>query len=232
MKTFVKFSRVALILWGVLILPNKARAQNVESPDPTMYSVSQEDFRAILSLLKLEMFKFNVDFPEDMKCEAYLYLEEYENRDLIKEKIIWGTRSPYTVFDKNGNPSEQPLDFVKMFVKNNTTSFSLVIRMGEFGIDGYELKIDSIYKNLHACKPFKLPEEYKIGDELPLLLIGSYWNATSIDGTMKAQKFCMENELLGDFSNQAFDLMPHYYVFGISIKEPRKEENNLSNSNY
>ena len=232
MKSVVKLLRVGLILFGVSIIPDKIRAQNVEPPDPSIYSVSQEDFRAILSLLKLEMFKFNVDFPIDMKCEAYLYQQEYVERTLIQEKIIWGTRSPYTVFDKNGDSSEQPLANVKMFVKNNTRSFSLVIRMGEFGIDGYELKIDSVYKNPHACKPFKLPEEYKIGNKIPLLLIGSFWDATSIDGTMKAQKFCMENELPGDFSNPAFDKMPHYFVFGITIKEPRKEENILSNSNY
>jgi hypothetical protein len=78
--------------------------------------------------------------------------------------------------------------------------------------------IDSAYKKLHACKPFKVPVNFKNGDKVPLLLIGSFWDSTSPDGEMKIERFCMENELESDFSNKAFDEMPHYFVFGIKIE--------------
>jgi hypothetical protein len=93
--------------------------------------------------------------------------------------------------------------------------------MGDFGFNDYKLKIDSIYKNPHACKRFTLPSEFKIGSKIPLLLIGSFWDTTSKGGSMKGLRFCMENELSADFKNQAFDMMPHYFIIGIQIEKPQ-----------
>lgn len=118
---------------------------------------------------------------------------------------------------QDGKLIEKALSYIRKIAKIENQNFSLAIKMGDFELNDYKVKIDTIYKNPHACKPFKLPSKYNIGDKVALLLIGSYWNSTSKDGKMKAQRFCMKNEMESDFSNKAFDEMPHYFVFGIKI---------------
>lgn len=185
--------------------------------DPLKDQISQEDLKAVLSLLHINLFKFNTNFPFDLKCTIVLYQQEYEKRKLVKEFTIWGTTNPFQD-RRDGKNIEKALDQIRIISKIEDQVFWLEINMGDFELNDYKVKIDSIYKNPHLCKPFKLPDKYKIGDKVPLLLIGSSWDSTSKDGKMKAQRFCMENEMLSDFSSKAFDEMPHYYIFGIKIE--------------
>jgi hypothetical protein len=185
--------------------------------DPLKDEISQEDLKAVLSLLHINLFKFNTNFPFEQKCTVFLYQQEYEKRKLIKEFTIWGTSNPFQD-RRDGKNIEKALDYIRIITKIEDQNFWLGIRMGDFELNEYHVKIDTIYKNPHACKPFKLPLKYNIGDKVPLLLIGSFWDSTSKDGKMKVQRFCMENEMLSDFSSKAFDEMPHYFVFGIKIE--------------
>jgi hypothetical protein len=51
------------------------------------------------------------------------------------------------------------------------------------------------------------------------LLIGSFWDSTSKDGKVKIQRFCWGIEgLKSDFSDVAFDEMPHYFIIGIRVE--------------
>ena len=209
------------VLLGCTITTEVYSQDNVVNDHSERY-ITKEDLESILALLNIDIFKFKVNFPMDQKCTVFLYKQEYEKRTLKKEDIIWGTPSPFGSFDDQGNFIEKPLEIIRITTKNNTKNFSLFIRMGDFGFNDYKLKIDSLYKNPHACVPFKLPSDYKIGSKIPILLIGSFWDSTSKDGSMKVQRFCMEKELTSDFTNQAFDMMPHYFILGIRIDEPRQ----------
>jgi hypothetical protein len=108
MKTIIRFLMV--LIFG--ICSNYiAYSQNVT--DSSNNYVTQEEFESILSLLKIDIFKFKVDFPMDQKCIVGLYKEEYEKRKLIKENNIWATASPFGSVDDSGNRIEKPLQFNK-----------------------------------------------------------------------------------------------------------------------
>jgi hypothetical protein len=93
--------------------------------------ISQEDFKAILSLLHIDFFKFNTVFPFEQKCKIVLYRQEYEKRNLIKESTIWGTSNPYRDM-QNGKLIERALSYVRVITKRDDRTFSLAIRMGDF----------------------------------------------------------------------------------------------------
>ena len=213
---FVAFAAIMLING----LFNKVVGQSKDDlKDPGINQISQEDLQAILDVLHINIFKFNIGLPIEQKCSAVLYRQEYEKRNMIKETTIWGTSNPFRTIE-NGVEVEKALDQIRIISKKDNDNFILFIRMGDFGLNDYKIKYDSIYTNPHDCKPFKLPTKYKIGDKIPLLLIGSYWDSTSKDGKMKTQRFCWElNDLNNDFSDKAFDVMPHYLVFGIKLEE-------------
>ena len=186
--------------------------------DSSKEPISQEDLQAVIQALDIEIYKFNLNIAKDQKCKIILYKQEYEKRNIIKNENIWGTTSPFRS-SVDGKLVDKLLKDIRIITKKNEREFSLIIKMGDFNIRKLSIKIDSIYANPHACKPFKLPNECTIGSSVPLLLIGSFWDSTSIDGKMKFQRFCMENELNNDFSNRSFDEMPHYFVIGIKIEE-------------
>jgi len=219
MKTL--YSLLKFLLLGILIfsLTSSVKGQNNKDTKDTMSDlISQDDLKAVLEILNIELFKFNVNFSSDQKCKVILYQEEYEKRNKLREVTIWGTNNPYRA-TVDGTVTENPLNFIRIISKKESSPFLLNINMGEFRLNDYKIKIDSTYKKPHACKSFKLPEDYNIGNKIPLLLIGSFWDSTSKDGKMKIERFCSSNaDLLGNLSDKAFDEMPHYYIIGIRIE--------------
>jgi hypothetical protein len=208
--------KLAIILLSCLSI-NVIGQPGGSSNDSLKNQFTQDDLIAVLQTLKMEIFKFNVNFSKDKEYSVILYKQEYEKRNKIKEEDIWATSSPFHTFE-NGKVGYKTLEFIRIITKGENKDYSLNIRMGDFGIPGYPIKIDSIYKNPHFCKPFKLPIECTAGSVIPLILIGSAWETTSIDGTRKAQRFCMENEMEPDFSSKAFDEMPHCLIIGIRVE--------------
>lgn len=219
MKNFKNPLKVVLAIILVSCLSMRVIGQSgASSKDSLKNQITQDDLTAVLQTLNMEIYKFNVNFSKDKKYNVILYKQEYEKRNKIKEENIWSTPSPFHTYE-NGELVFNTLEFIRIITKRENKDYSLNIRMGDFGIPGYPIKIDSIYKYLHLCKPFKLPIECTAGSTIPLILIGSAWETTSRDGTMKAQRFCMENELEPDFSSKAFDEMPHYFVLGIRVED-------------
>jgi hypothetical protein len=219
MKIFRILSKVMITVVLITCFTTRVIGQSNDSiKDKEDKQITQDDLMAVLQTLKMEIFKFNINFSNDKKYNVILYKEEYEKRDKIKDENIWSTPSPFHTYE-NGKLILVPLEFIRIITKGENKDYTLNIRMGDFGIPWYKVKIDSIYKYPHLCKPFKLPPECKDGSTIPLLLIGSAWETTSKDGTMKAQRFCMENVMEPDFSSKAFDEMPHYIVLGIRVEE-------------
>jgi predicted nucleic acid-binding protein len=217
----MKKIRIFTVIFLAILVSNfqisKMYGQVLTSPVDASNQISQEDFKSILMLLHIDFFKFNTNFPFEQKCNIVLYRQEYEKKKLIKESTIWGTSNPYRDM-QDGKLIERALSYVRIIAKRDDRNFSIAIRMGDFELADYKLVIDSAYQKPHACKPFKVPSKFNDGDKVPLLLIGSFWDSTSADGKRKIERFCMENELESDFSNKAFDEMPHYIVFGIKIE--------------
>ena len=61
------------------------------------------------------------------------------------------------------------------------------------------------------------PQPLAPGRKVPVLLVGSFWPEPEHPGLTR---FCMINEMTPDRSDEAFGLMPHYYVFSIELRGP------------
>ena len=141
---------------------------------------------------------------------------------MIKDENIFGSNSPHKkivdmkpVYAEDGQNVYTPLDGIRLITKEDGENFTLGVKIGEFEIPSMPVKIDSAYNEKHFVKSFALPEEFPIGSEIPLVLIGSSWHATNIDETQEITKFCWgEYEGISpDFTEAGFNKMPHYILF-------------------
>jgi hypothetical protein len=219
MKTVRFLPKVMITFVLITCFTIRVSGQTNESlKDKEDKQITQEDLKSVLEILKVEIFKYKVNFPQEKKYKVILYQQEFEKRKKIKDFTIWGTTSPFRTVE-SGKEIYKPLEQIKIVTKNNTSEFLLNVSMGDFRLAGNQIKIDTVYKNPHACMSFKLPESYSVGDTIPLLLIGSFWDSTSKDGKVKIQRFCWGIEgLKSDFSDVAFDEMPHYFIIGIRVE--------------
>lgn len=221
---FKNYTLKRIILVSIFfVTTNSFHAQNFEvdysNPDITM-----EDMNAVLETLKMNVYKFNLHLPDSLKYKVCLFLEEYEDKEMLKEKVIWCTTSPYVTL-RNGKRISKPFDGGRFIVKENKDEFLLNVRMGDFGLPHYTVPIDSIYSNPHASRPFKIENTTLQEGKTPLILIGSFWGSTSKDGSTSLLRFCFEKELAPDYSNETFDMMPHYFIIGLSVtKQTEKED--------
>ena len=209
------------------ICPAQTKEGETNSSENTL---THEDYEAMLALNNMKVYKFPVEIPEDQKCLVVLYKQEFDGQDMIEDENIVGSNSPHVkvvdrqvVLDEKGNRVHTPLSGVRIITKEEGRDFSLGIKIGEFEIPSMPMKIDSIYSEKHFVKSFSIPEEFPIGSEIPLVLIGSAWKATDVAGENEMSKFCWgEYEGISpDFSQEQFEKMPHYIVFGIRVVEPQ-----------
>ena len=218
----IKFKK-AISICIILLSCNYTYGQ-FEEVDYSNPGIAMEDINAILQTLNIDVYKFGVNLPDSNKYEVCLYLEEYAEKELINKNIIWCTSSPYRTF-KKGQMTSQPFDGARFIIKNNKTEFLINIRMGDFGHPEYKIKIDSTYSNRHLPRRFKIMNTTLSEGKTPLVLIGSFWETKlpdgkkMPDGSSKIFRFCMENELSPDFSNEAFEKMPHHYIIGVNVKK-------------
>jgi hypothetical protein len=229
LKSRTKATGIFLILTTYLSLICSAQMIEGET-NSSENNLTQEDYEAMLAVNNIKVYKFPVEIPEDQKCVVTLYKQEFDGQDIIEDKNIFGSNSPHVkvvdrqvVLDENGNRVLTPLNGIRIIIKEEGKDFALGIKMGEFEIPSMPVKIDSTYSEKHFAKSFSIPEEFPIGSEIPLLLIGSAWKATDVAGENEISKFCW-GEFEGispDFSQKEFEKMPHYIVFGIRVVEPR-----------
>lgn len=214
---FKEFFCISILLFSF----SNIQAQN-EKPEYSNPEITLDDMSAILQTLNMDLFKFGVNLPEDNNYKVCLYLEEYAEKEIINEKTIWCTSSPYTIYD-NEERALQPFDGARFIIKNDENIFLLNIRMGDFVHPQYKIEIDSIYPYKHLPKRFKISNTTLSEGKTPLVMIGSFWESelpdgqTLPDGSNKILRFCMENELSPDFSSEAFNEMPHHYIIGLNV---------------
>ncbi len=183
-----------------------------------------EDLEAILAFSGLYVYILNIPNAKDKTEAIYISLDEYNDKGLIKK--CW-TENFGNVFKEITFKDETKKSFVsdnvKIFVqKKDKYEFKLHMKTAQMGYST-SLKIDSsLYKNDHELRIFA-EHPYKPNTKFPVLLIGSYWNIV-IDGKpTEYSRFCMEKELPVDFSSDAFQSMPHYYVLSIEYRNNNKE---------
>ncbi|MFD0837273.1 DUF5041 domain-containing protein [Mariniflexile aquimaris] len=210
-----------ILIWIFFVSIGSSQAQKFDV-DYSNPNVTMEDMNAVLKSLKINVLKFGLYPPDSLKYKVCLFQEEYADKELVNEEVIWCTSSPYHSI-KNGERIFKPFDGARFIITEDDNDFLLNIRMGDFGIDEYKLEIDSIYSNKHASIPFKIVNTTLKEGKTPLLLIGSFWESPSKNGDVLL-RFCMEKELATDFSNQAFDMMPHYFIIGLNVTKQKEKE--------
>ncbi len=220
-----------LILFLVIYLPLGCSSHSKENnANTTTENLTQEDYEAMLAVNNMKVYKFPVKIPEEQKCLVVLYKQEFEHQSKIEDENIFGSNSPHKkvvdrqlVVDDKGDPVYTTLDGIRLITKEEENDISLGIKIGEFEIPSMPVEIDSIYSEKHFVKSFEILEEFAIGSEIPLVLIGSAWKSTNVAGDKEMSKFCWgEYEGISpDFSQEQFSKMPHYIVFGIRIIEPQ-----------
>ena len=190
-------------------------------------ALTQEDYEAVLALDRMKVHKFPVKIPEGQKCKVLFYKQEFDSNGMIDDINIVVSGSPHpkianrkVVLNENGERVFIPLNGVRIITKGVGKDFELAIRYGEIEIPYMPVKIDSLYSEVHHVKSFSIPDDFPIGSEIPLVLIGSAWKATDIAGNRQLSKFCWsEYDISPDFSQVEFKRMPHYIIFGIRVAE-------------
>lgn len=213
-----------IILISLFVVSTNAFHAQTYEVDYSNPDITMEDMNVVLETLKMNVYKFSLHLPDSLKYKVCLFLEEYEDKEMIKEKVIWCTTSPYVTL-RNGERISKPFDGARFVVKENKDDFLLNIRMGDFGIPDYKVPIDSIYSNTHMSSKFTIENNTTLQEgKTPLILIGSSWESTSKDGSTSMLRFCLEKELAPDYSNEAFDMMPHYFIVGLNVTKQEVEE--------
>jgi len=229
MKQKSHTTAIGLFMILTTFLPLMCSAQTNEGKtNSSATNLTQEDYEAMLALDKMKVYKFPVKIPEDQICRVTLYKQEFDSQGMIKDENIVPSGSPHPkivdrklVLNEEGERVFIPLNGVRIIAKGEGKDFNLAFRFGEIEIPYMPVKIDSIYSEIHHVKSFSIPDEFPIGSEIPLVLIGSAWKATDVAGTREISKFCgTEFEgIAPDFSQEVFKKMPHYIIFGIRISE-------------
>lgn len=220
-----------LILILAIYIPHSCTSHSEEcNTKTTADNLTQEDFEAMLAVNNMKVYKFPVKIPEEQKCLVVLYKQEFEHQKMIEDENIFGSNSPHKkivdrqlVIDDKGDPVYTTLDGIRLISKVEGNDISLGVKIGEFEFPSMPVKIDSIYSEKHFVKSFDIPEEFAIGSEIPLVLIGSAWKSTNVAEDREISKFCWGeyDGITPDFSKEQFKKMPHYIIYGIRIIEPQ-----------
>ena len=180
--------------------------------------ISQEDLKDALDLIGLKIFNFKMVLPKDGSYNMVFYRNEYVENELVNEEKISVIRFPYNAFDENENLITKDIEKIRIIINKKPAdtddySFETSIRGGR-GQRTIKTKINKHFESNFDIRPFKL-EAPKVGENNPLLLIGSIWKY--IRNGKVGYRFCGSNELDADFSNEAFEEMPSYYVIGYKL---------------
>ena len=86
-----------------------------------------------------------------------------------------------------------------------------------------KIEPDFKFYSSYMPKPFK-PCGLKPGEMVPMILFGASWYDEEVSKAYGTTiiRFCMEDELDPEMTNDAFDRMPHYWVvrIGVEKREP------------
>ena len=200
-----------LIIVMSLIMNGYTAKKESHIPKDEGLSIVIRDLQEAIALAGINIFNFDIAAPQGASYKLHLFLDEFENSKLIKEKEIIRFNAAYAIFDGN-KKLEKVIDQLRIINhkfdheglyggKQNKTQVKTAA-----GANTFLFTIDEKYPYPHEFRKFK-KSPLITGKKVPLLLYGSYWH----DGNFV--RFCTQREMDPDFGNDAFNLMPHYYVF-------------------
>lgn len=134
---------------------------------------------------------------------------ERDQKNIIEKGTAYDAdKGIYKLCDRITVGFSPAADSVKnaMFNVNNIGSFFWRLALKPMDAPGYE----GTYH--YDIRPFKI-EEFKTGEFIPLLLVGSFW----WDEKFQIIRFCGESEFSPSMQSETIDKIPHYFVIGITL---------------
>ena len=222
------------MLTGILLC-FQTNAQELKRTEPDL-----SDYIPLLNAAGYEVFTFDISSMNEETYNIEFIIREYTEGTLVEDpsdgerprfflrnrrmlsdfpKEYWDeiiAQGPIYDLDKGictlgekisigFSPSADSLKTVTMMVENiGALKKSLALKPQTVSPGKEEYMYDYF--------PFKV-DKIQLGEFIPLVMLGSYW----FDEEAGFFRFCGEDELEADLSSKILSLVPHYYVFGMSV---------------
>lgn len=223
-----------IMLTGILLC-FQTNAQELKRTEPDL-----SDYIPLLNAAGYEVFTFDISSMNEETYNIEFIIREYTGGTLVEDpsdgerprfflrnrrmlsdfpKEYWDeiiAQGPIYDLDKGictlgekisigFSPSADSLKTVTMMVENiGALKKSLALKPQTVSPGKEEYMYDYF--------PFKV-DKIQLGEFIPLVMLGSYW----FDEEAGFFRFCGEDELEADLSSKILSLVPHYYVFGMSV---------------
>lgn len=204
--------------------PAPVPAQTERTRSLTAVPVDAADLQELLELKGMYICKYDLSGIRDTSMQVTMRIDEHFGRDSVRtvQRLAMGD-----IFSRwNSTYSES----LKVMIVPQTDSTSMLYCDLEGRMKaGVVLKLRKappkfkIY-NTYRPVPFKM-EKLKTGEQVPVMLFGSFWHDAKLSerlGGEPAYRFCMEKVMEADMRNEAFDLMPHYWVVYVGLQKKGK----------
>ena len=223
-----------IMLTGALLCFH-ANAQELKRTEPDL-----SDYIPLLNAAGYEVFTFDISSMKEETYNIEFIIREYAGGTLVEDPS--NGESPRFFLRNRRMLSDFPEEYRNEIIAQGPI-YDLdkgICTLGEKITIGFSPASDSLktvtmmVENIGALKkplalkpqtvspgkeeymydyfPFKV-DKIQLGEFIPLVMLGSYW----FDEEADCFRFCGEDELEADLSSKILSLVPHYYVFGMSV---------------
>lgn len=233
MKRILSIAAFALAAWSTL------SAQALKPVKP--------DFDAYVSLLQADGYdvqSYDLSALSDSTYSFMLIIREYENGKMIHdgyERFIYPLRNRNMLsrFSEEDQKTVKPEDMADAargiyslgsrlnlgLSPLNDSTLRVSMEIPEIGAAYQQIslrpqahpKTGTIQHN-YSNRPFTAPV-FQSGTFIPLMFVGAAW----YDPQIEMFRFCGENEITPDLSQEIVSLVPHFYVIGVETKKEHEK---------
>ena len=222
MKRILFIAALALAAWSTL------SAQALKPVKP--------DFDAYVSLLQAEGYEvqsYDLSALSDSTYSFMLIIREYENGKMIHdgyERFIYPLRNRKTVKPEDMADAARGIYSLGTRLNLglsplNDSTLRVSMEIPEIGAAYQQIslrpqvhpKTGTIQHN-YSNRPFTAPV-FQSGTFIPLMFVGAAW----YDPQIEMFRFCGENEITPDLSQEIVSHVPHFYVIGVETKKEHEK---------
>lgn len=233
MKRILSIAALALAAWSTL------SAQALKPVKP--------DFDAYVALLQADGYEvqsYDLSALSDSTYSFMLIVREYENGKMIHdgyERFIYPLRSRtmLSLFSEEARKTVKPEDMADaargIFALGtrlnlglsplNDSTLRVSMEIPEIGAAYQQIslrqqvhpKTGTVQRN-YSNRPFTAPV-FHSDKFIPLMFVGAAW----YDPQIEMFRFCGENEITPDLSQEIVSHVPHFYVIGVETKKEHEK---------
>ena len=187
------------------------------TPDEDFLHINFYDFRDALVELGINIYKFDLDIPQEGNYWFEIYVQEYKKNKLLNERVIyddstriWVFRNKYAEYGYHKHlrvitrMPEDPEDLFKMKLKIKGCQHTRTIK-------------DSVALRPYFLRQFEKPK-LEINKNIPLLLYSSGWKYGS------GQQFCGPGMPPAKLDHEMFNKSIHYFIVGYRLTETESKD--------